>query len=120
MAHDCATTVPPGGERSYVRKRAGKCTVLPERVVLGRAVGELDEENELFVALSIEDGTGEEGYVVAEGQVGLPCGQESFEVLAAVGERTGVVCCRRSATGVWGAVVVVGGGDDDDAQGGPV
>ena len=78
MTHDCVTTVPPGGERSYVRKRAGKCTVLPERVVLGRAVGKLDEEDELLVVLSIEDGTGEE-YVVAEGQVGLPFGQESFE-----------------------------------------
>ena len=69
MAHDCATTVPPGGEQSYVRKRAGKCTVLPERVVLGSAVGEVDEGNELLVALSIEEGMCEEEYVVANEQV---------------------------------------------------
>ena len=28
-------TVPPGGVWNYVKKRTGKCTVRPERVVLG-------------------------------------------------------------------------------------
>ena len=80
MTHYCVTTVHPGGERSYVRKCAGKCTVLPEQVVVGNGFEKVDEGNGPVSALGREAGSGVDENVGAAGQVGLPLGPESLEL----------------------------------------
>ena len=75
-----APTVPPGGVWSYVRKRTGKWTVRPERVVRGLlstgGVGEVEEWGK--TSGSGNDSWNVGGEVVCESEGGLTSTESSL------------------------------------------